>query len=414
MMRVVALVVAVACTNGERKDYAEEPGVRFGSTGTVETEGVGDKASSSLDAYIEDKLLERLPPVDADVLEVLSVERERRRLAADMDQAAGAVLGPLAVAAVFFVPEGPVDLFLSVFGGDKLGDMYHAGKRAIAARRAKRLGTQHVDEFARYLDDGTTEFLDLARQVSRNDRRALRVIYEHTESRTLVMALLRKRAVEDADVEWIAKKLASGRIDTEFARRFTFDTDLVEDITTYKAAPSWRVLQEVVEGRAVDPGVRNSLASKLAGLLGERAAAERVGEAQFLARYFEHPVATQVKRGVPYGHNGSVDIVAHGHDAKCMMVEVKNWSSVTWMNQGERNKVLKQLTRHNHGIEEIRQGREVAARVLMVTDDGYTYGMARADREDFAAKVRALGWTIELIPSDRIGTFGQLIEDLRR
>lgn len=124
-----------------------------------------------------------------------------------------------------------------------------------------------------------------------------------------------------------------------------------------------------------------------------------------------------VSRGLSYA-GGSLDLVATAHGGKVLYGEVKNWGASTWRSAANRRKVLDQLRLHDQGIADhlAQTGRstpEVAGRVLFVAADGFRGGVQGANLRRFEQQLETSGWTIEYIPSKRIGTFGEFIDDLR-
>ena len=405
---VVAAVAMLGCMNGDIGHEADEPYQSVSSTG------------DELDDYIEEQLLAQLPQVDEVEQEVIDLQREHLVLARRMGDEMHGALAPLAITAALFVPEGPVDLLLTVVPAGKLGRLYGVAREARAARKQRKRMSKLLGELAGLLDGKTGGFLQQAAALAPAERRALLSIHRRTGSEAVISALLHKSTRKhDADVSWIAHKLESHAMDPVFVRRFTFDADLVEDITRYKSGPSWRVLKDVVNGAPVDAGVRASLASKMTGLFGERAAADVVREARFGEKYLGRTGGRfrEVTRGVPYGR-GSIDIVAHGNLDEMLLGEVKNWAAETWASPSQRSKLLEQLRRHNDGIDEVRRGagRVVngePTKVLFVRKEGFEAWGDKSDQDDLVNAVGLLGWKTELIPSAQIGDFGELIRDLR-
>lgn len=216
----------------------------------------------------------------------------------------------------------------------------------------------------------------------------------------------------------------SGPTGRELCPPIYFDADFVEHFTGYEANPSWRVLQKIVEGHKVAETARASLASKVVGLLGERAASDIVKSASFRKRFFKGKPALhsghgiRYERGHRYGERGSIDIATFSENDDALFIEVKTWSAKTWANASHRNDILEQLQRHNAGVAEIlaagSRSRNVAGKVLMVAGDGFRAWGDNDMRGEFVAKIQELGWTLEKIPNRRIQSFEQLIDNLRR
>ncbi len=56
--------------------------------------------------------------------------------------------------------------------------------------------------------------------------------------------------------------------------------------------------------------------------------------------------------------------------------------------------------------------RRATDKILMVEKSGFA-GLDDSEREDFRDAAAKLGWRIELIPAGRVGTFKNLIDDIR-
>lgn len=377
--------------------------------------------------YIEEQLIDQLPPEDDSVELLTDMKLERRGYGVRIRESTQRAMAPLLLAASLFVVEGPVDLLLTVVPGHKLGKLFAKGKEAIHLARSKRLTQKHLDEFAKLLqrDRRSAAFLQRAVQLGKKQQRALRRIHQRTRSEAVVRRLLKQHVDHDADLVWIAgrlqqaeKRLGRGE-GAVLVRRFTFGNDLLEDITVYSANPSWAALQQVVENKPLAAKTRASLASKVTGLLGERAAYERLQRGGLIRKYIKRDgaVFTAIDRGVPY-RKGSVDIVAYTDKNELVVAEVKNWGLGTWQDPRSLRKLFAQLKRHNEGLSQIRRGGDavvsnVSAKVLFVAEDGYKAWGDRGQREAFEKAVNHRGWTIELIPSETIWTFGDLIDVIR-
>lgn len=386
-----------------------------------------DEIEIELDALIEERLAAQVPPpIPEDELTVYRLRQHRVQVADEMAAQAGAALAPLAVAAALFAPEGAADLLLNVFPIHKLGSAKRVARRAFKQHKRNRQSRSLLGlrkQFVHMLPDDAREFVRLAEVMTRAERRALKRIYKHTRSEKLLRTLMHKHVRGHADVTWIAGKLHTGKLHGEFARRFTFDADFVEHFTHYEANPSWRVLQDVVEGRVVDAGARASLASKVVGLLGERAARDTVQTKTFRERFFKGAPDLRSGRGISYrrghryGERGSIDIAAFSEVDDALFVEVKTWSAETWANGKRRQEILDQLERHNAGVAEIlaagSRSRSVAGKVLMVAGDGFRGWGTDRMRGEFVKQIQKLGWTLEKMPNRRIRSFDQLIDDLR-
>jgi hypothetical protein len=376
--------------------------------------------------FIERGLLDQIPPPDEDVEFLVDMKMERRaygRAVVEETRRASAVF---VLGLSVFAVEGPMDLLLAVVPAHKLGKLFGKGKEAMELARAERLGQKHMDEIGVLLDKdkNAAAFLHWAAKISDGQRRALFVIHRRTGSEAVVTRLLRHQAEYDADVEWIAARLAQA--DARLAsgesavlvRRFTFGEDLLEDITLYKANPSWGALQKVVEKKPIAPAARASLASKVDGLLGERAAYERLADPGVMRKLLGRDGRFKtIDRGVPYGR-GSMDIVAYTEENALVVAEVKNWAMGTWADPRSRARLMEQLARHDAGIPKIRRdGDEVVsgvrAKVLFVAEDGFLAWGDDEIRNDFIELIARRGWVVELIPSQQIRTFGELIDAIR-
>lgn len=370
------------------------------------------------------------PPMQPERLMLLELKLHRRQVAEGMVTQARSAMVPLALAASMLAPEGAVDLLLSITPVHKLDKAAELGREALQVRRGNKQSRKLLKlykDFERLLPEDATEFLQLAQKLSRAERRALKTIHRHTHSVNLVQTLMDKHLRGHADVRWIAGKLQREPVDAAFARRFTFDADMVEEYTNHDANPSWKVLESVVERRSVTKEERASLAVKVKGLMGERAAADIVRSPAFSSRHLkqsrQEPPA--LARGMRYrrassaGKPGSIDIVVFGQStSEALFIEVKNMNRDSWNRGAERTRVLEQLARHNEGIEDILargyERRTVAGRVLMVADDGYKNGIAaKLEREAFETAAGELGWTVEFIPANDIASFDMLIDALK-
>ncbi|MEM9487540.1 MAG: hypothetical protein AAGC55_00280 [Myxococcota bacterium] len=381
-------------------------------------------AERSFGDFVEAGYAVEVPPSPSDEqLLLYEMKWGRRQVANRMRMEVVEAAVPFVVVASLFVVDGAVDLLLNIVPVDKLGDAARAAKRVFEAKRQRR-SKQAVDalvgEFDALIDPRTRQFLKLASKLTAEQRRALRYIHRQTGSEKASVTLLRRQLDFQADVQWIAEKLRARAVDGEFIKRFTFDGDFIREYTEHSASPSWAALQRVVDGDRLVEGTRGSLVSKVKGLLGEQAAARRVAEADFAVKHLGR-MAERMKmwRGVRYGGSTrSVDIVAMVDDRLLLVGEVKNWASTTWSSQSERARLLRQLGRHNEGVKEMAtetySHSTVAARVLLVVRDGFIDGLTGAQGNVFRAKVKQLGWTIELIPGDRVMSFPALIDELRK
>lgn len=377
-----------------------------------------DEIQAELNGLIEEGLAAQVPPpIPEDELAVYRLRQHRVQVADEMAAQAAVTLAPLAAAAALFAPEGAADLLLSIVPVQKLSRARHLARIASDQRKRQSrslLGLRKKFEAA--LPDEAREFVRLAEVMTRADRRALRLIHRHTSSEKLLRTLMNKQVRGHAEVTWIAGKLRVGKLNGAFARRFTFDADFVDHFTRYEANPSWRVLQDIVEGRTVAAASRDSLASKVVGLLGERTASEIVHSGAFRSRFLQGMPARS-GRGISYGQRGSIDIVAYSDVDEAVFIEVKNWSVETWATSGNRTSIIAQLRRHNAGVGQILsaggRSRRVAGKVLMVAGEGFRGWGDNDLRGEFVETIQELGWTLEKIPDRRIPSFDQLIDNLR-
>ncbi len=376
-------------------------------------------AELELAELIEEGLADQVPaPLSEEQLDLHAVESHRRDVAGRMRTEVAASMTPLILATSLFAIEGPADVVLAILPVRKfrqainLGwDMLRKGKKV----RAEEL-IQNRKQFLDLLDDDAREFVRVAGRVSTAERRPFKIIGEYSKSTRTHRVLIQRHVLGDANPAWIAKKLQSGKLDGDFVRRFTFDGDFVEEFTLYDAHPSWKTLENVVKRRPVDPKHRAWLARQVRGLAGERAAADiiRTHPDKYLKRragWFD------IGRGVGYGPNGrSFDIVAYGDEGEAVFVEVKTWSAETWSLASQRKKTLTQLERHNEGVDilvaKTLPRRRATDRILMVEQSGFE-GLEGAERREFRDAAAKLGWRIELIPARRVGTFKNLIDDIR-
>ena len=290
----------------------------------------GEEHSTSeeadLAAVIEAGLeYQRPPPLSYEEETYYGVTLHRRQVAGEMSDSTVAVMAPVALAAAIFAVEGPADLVLAVFPVHKLGKAVEIGRNAIKLRKKDKKArglVKAMRRFTKELDADARGFLELAGKLSRAERRAVKQVSRRTGSVKVVESLVRKHVEGSADLVWIAKKLKQKKIDGDFAQRFTFDGDLVAELTLYPAHPSWRTLQNVVEGGPVEPGARAALMRKLKGLLGERAAADFVRSKAFARKYTKGSFT--IRRGAGYGKHQSIDIVAASDRGEILFAEVKN------------------------------------------------------------------------------------------
>ena len=379
-----------------------------------------------LDDLVERGLEHQLPPPLSEAEQDLQEAKlERARVADDMAIDARAAMAPIAMAAAIFALDGPADLLLSVVPLDKFGDAARLVKRGLKLRRQNKRARQlikHYDDLLGELDGETRAFVRLASKLQRGQRRALKTIDRHTSSPAVIRLLMRKQLKHDADVVWIAKRLEAGKLDGEDVRRFTFDADFVRAFTQYEANPSWKVLMDVVEGRVVPDGKRGSLASKLTGLLGERAAARMVRKRAFAAKLFgSDAFPLTVQRGVGYrgvygraAFHGSLDIVGLTGGDRALVGEVKNWAVGTWQLTFMRQRLFDQLEKHNAGIpllEDVAR-RPTIVKVVLVSGDGFGK-LGRNAKKEVEEELKRLEWAIESIPSRTIEDFGSVIDGLR-
>lgn len=377
------------------------------------------RIEAELEARVSLGLASELPPpMSREQRELVELTHYRRQVADDMRLGVDAAMTPLAVAAAVFAINGPADLLLAVVPVHKLGKAVDAAREGIrvrrGSRRARKLTKLH-SQFDALLPESGKEFLRLAGALKSADRKALKVIHRRVGDDKVIVSLMRKHLDGAADVRWIAGKLEQGKLDRTFVRRYSFDKDIIEDITEHDAHISWRTLQAVVEGETVSKTAREVLRNKLAGLMGERVAHQRLMSRDYVRRALNlHSTGPLISaRGVRYT-GGSLDIVAYTQDRRAVIAEVKNWAADSWAKSSRT--VLGQLRKHERGIEELLtsgdETRSVAARVLIVNRRGY-YGWARERREEFEDKVTALGWRVDYFDADRIKHYRAVIDDLR-
>ncbi len=404
----IALIVATAsCAADEAKEPEDEYDYRT-------------LAEQELAEFIEQGLADQVPvPLADDKLDLHAMKLHQRRVAENMRARVATAMTPLIVASSLFAVEGPADVLLSLFPVEKVKDAARILRRARELRKKNKRARKLLelrDEFRAEFGEDARKYLHLVERLPVEDCRPLKVIGRHTGSVKVNQTLTHRFLLDQANVHWIAERLQKKKLDKDFVRRFTFDGDFVAEFTLYDANPSWNTLEKVVKKQPVDEGKRAWLGRKVKGLLGERAAADMIranpkkylkGDGQWL----------DIGRGVGYGPNGkSLDIVAYGEDGKTLFVEVKNWSGEVWNNASSRARVLTQLGDHNDGsarlISQTVPRRESVGKVLMVEADGFNR-MELDEMSKFSDKVKQLGWTIEQIPSKKIGNFKELIDGLR-
>ena len=318
-------------------------------------------------------------------------------------------VAPLVFVLELFAIDGPVDLLLSVVPVEKIGaHVFKLGKKALAARKARKLEKLLIKEFEENLDEEAKAFLKLARGLSTKEVRALKTIHAKLQSPALIRSLMERSLRGTADLEWLAKKLEKNKVDSGFVRSFTLA----------ESGPSWQALRDVVEKDAISAEARAGLAAQLKGLLGEEAASTLVKGEQFAKSAFKGRKSSKVDtllREVPYGAKESLDLVGVSDKAELVFGEVKHWSADTWA--AERKELFAQLDRHNAGIPKItaalsRRPSDVAKKIVFVSEEGFK-GMTDRLRKDVVSEVTSRGWELQLIPDANIGTFGELVDKLR-
>ena len=98
-----------------------------------------------------------------------------------------------------------------------------------------------------------------------------------------------------------------------------------------------------------------------------------------------------------------------------VFAEVKNWSVDTWGNSSMRRELLEQLGWHDQGVKQLMGVRRAdpPVKLLMVRQSGYEMFDERK-RNEFKGAFEALGWTLELIPDDRIADFSDVLDGLKK
>lgn len=368
-------------------------------------------AADQLRKYVEEQEAAENPPdrsLSAEEREIADYQAANKVYAETIRQKTEQAVQPLIFIASLFEIDGPIDLLLAVMPVDKIGaKLFSLGKDAIKARRARKLEQLLAKEFG-HLDEEAKGFLKLARAMSKKEVRALKTINEAVKSHSLIEALMRRSIKGTADLEWIAKKLEKGKIDADFVRGFT----------KAESGPSWKIFEDIVEGRKVPEEGRSSLASKLVGFLGEEAAEKAVKGEGFAKRMLGGRVGAKIEtimREVPYGGGKSLDLLAISDKSELIVGEVKHWSVETWLT--DKKKLLDQLDRHNAGIAEVakamsRRASDVKQKILFVSGEGFRALEPRELRK-IIDDVRARGWKIEVVADSDIETFGHLIDRMR-
>jgi hypothetical protein len=348
---------------------------------------------------------------------VAEYKKARLEYAETVRVKAQAALLPLALLASLLVPEGAIDLLLTVAPVHKVGKLIGLVKDYRTARKAKKGATQAeklLGEIASHLDADDVALLKLASGLRKAELTAIKAIAEHVPHQSLLRDLMYRQLDGTADVTWIAKQLKKKKIDGDFVTNFTRN----------RANPSWKTLEAVVEGRKVAEETRASLASKVIGFLGEEAAARIVRSESFAKRLLKGRKGRKISgmwRGIGYGGPKSLDFVALSDEAEVVFGEVKNWGLATWLDARNRTEMLKQLASHTQGESEIlkklsRRKSDVAGRVLMVAEDGFKEWVRTEGPEKVKAFLDAVkheGWSMEQMPAEAIEGFGELIERLR-
>lgn len=371
----------------------------------------------TLDELVEDGLDDAFPIVPPERIELLTIREHRSRIATAMQTEVQSAMAPLTLAASLFAIEGAADLLLAitpVHHAKHLGQLFREGHRLRKqSKKLDKLAAQLSDISGHPLD----ELVRITKAVDAQTLAALKKIRSKTESAKTTHKLMLQDLNGKADAQWIARQLDRRAVDRDFVRRFEFDGDLVREYTEHSAHPPWNTLQELsYPNPHVTRAARNSLASKVTGLMAERAATDIVRSHAFRRRYFANDsTALSLARGVGYGGNRSIDIVASGQH-RAVFVEVKNWSDTTWDSASQRRKVIAQLKRHNDGVRTLLAGKTMSqppAKLLMVRKDGFEM-MLDDEREKLLDAIKQRGWTVELIPDQQIAGFSDLIDSVKQ
>lgn len=371
-----------------------------------------------LDAWVEAGLDDTLPVVTTEEFELYHLAQHRRQVAETMRASVQSAMAPAVLAASLFAVEGMADLILAitpVHKTDRVLDIFRQARRAKANQKHAGDFEELASEVSKITGHGLDDLVRFGSVLGKEHLNALRTIRRETGSAKTTHTLLAQQIKGHADILWIAKLLDRRYVDHDFIRRFTFDGDIVREYTEYSANPSWKTLHDVASGiTPVAKKTRDSLASKVTGLLGEQAAVAIVRSPTFRRRYMgsDHGPLT-LARGVGYGGNRSIDIVASGQHT-AVFVEVKNWSVVSWMKKSMRNRVMAQLERHNQGVSTMLAGKTPANqhRFLMVRK--YDYEMWKRDaRVRFERELQQLGWIVEPMPVRHIPNFSDLLDSVK-
>ena len=358
------------------------------------------------------------PPMSRERRDLVELTHYRRRIADDMRQSVDSAVAPLVMAAAIFAVNGPVDLMLAVVPVHKLGNAFDFAKEGLRLRRGSRRSRKLLElhrELDAVLPAYGKEFLHLAGALKTADRKALKIIHKRVAQDKVIHTLMRRHLDGAADVRWIAGKLEQGKLDRTFVRRYTFDADIIEDITDHHAHVSWRTLQAVVESETVTDPARQVLRNKLAGLMGERVARARIASSAYARRVLKLKADDKIvsARGLGYS-GGSLDVAVYSEKGLAAFAEVKNWGTSSWVSNWRE--VVAQLSKHDRGIRETLaagdETRTVAAKILVVTRQGY-YGWEKTKRKVFREQVTGLGWRLDFIDGSRIKDFRSILDDLR-
>ncbi len=402
----LVLIAHHGCTKGEFEDPPN-----------IDDDRVFEQ--EELDFLVEYGLDATMPVITTEQLELHRLTQYRRQIAENIRVEVQSAVAPIAMVASLFAMEGVADVVLAIAPVHKLSrihELLRTGRKLRKQKKTEQQLKKLADEVSEITGHRLEKLIELGQSLNKVQRKALLKIRADTDSAKVAHRLMARHFEGKADLPWIAKQLGDGPIDKDFVRRFSFDTDLVREYTLYSANPSWKTLQEIAtRSTSVAQKTRDSLASKITGLLGEQAAAGMIRSPGFRRRFFnDQPFDISLARGVGYGGNRSIDIVASGRD-RLVFAEVKNWSFVTWADSAQRNKVLEQLQRHNEGIDEMMIGKTLSSqpsRLLMVRKEGYQ-AIDETIRKRFEKDLQKLGWVMERMPDHHIPDFSDLLDGVK-
>ncbi|MGE0397307.1 MAG: DUF4157 domain-containing protein [Kofleriaceae bacterium] len=366
-------------------------------------------AMARLDAFVEENRAKRrveTEPTDEEK-EVQALQEQRHAYGQNIQGAAVAATLPFVLFLSMFAVEGPVDLLLAITPVHKIkGAAKLRGALGKGSKQLEKIGVELLE----HIDDEAKLLLKTASKLKRGQVKALKAIYDKTKNRDLIIKLMDRQIKGTADVTWIAKKLESGKL----------KPDSIVAFTDQASHLPWNVLEDIIEKRKIASKSRDSFASKMVGFLGEEGVARFVKTPSFVKSVFKKRKGASIKemrRGIDYGGNKSVDLLLQSDMGELAVGEVKHWSTTTWLDASKRSETIAQLARHNAGLGTTasvmgRRASDVTDKVLFVSADGYK-GLDKTTMAAFEKEALDLGWKVELVPNSAIDTFDEFIDKVR-